>query len=167
MPSRINHRAVPFKRHQDVPNGSTGYFSPSDKDALKDTDGRWFIDGKEVKPQKDWHFTSHTGPANDEAFRALMRDELLLESIGITPQQANTVLGALYAKLTESESYARGYERLDKGPRPEDECCDYHLMRFNERVAIRDAMRQRVVEEKALIEVFTGLASLPSPKDQR
>lgn len=161
MPSnarREDPRAVRIRKHADVPNESVGYFSHSGTDSIdarKDAHGRWFRlpENTLLKPSKGWVFTSHSGPANDAALKQLVRDELLQEAIGFTHEQAGTVVGALYDKLSETEHYLRSY-REDRAPRAEDLCCDYHRLRFEDQTKQYESLRGRKKAVKRLIDIF-------------
>lgn len=162
FPGRQNPSAVVIKHHSDVPAGSVGYFSRAEQepiDARKDGNGAWFEarTNKPLTPKKKWVFTSHSGPANLAAMRTLVHDELLQEAVGFTDEQANTVLGALHDKLAETEHYLGSY-RDDRTPKPEDLCCDYHRLRFEDGTRQYESLRGREKGLQQLIEVFTRYA---------
>lgn len=164
--STRNHRAIVFHDLDDVPPQSSGYVTASQNrsfTAAKDEHGVWFDDhGRILDPPKTWIFTSHSGPANDAAFRELVRDELRSEQLGLSPDQANAVLSALWEKVTDVERYLSGYTDVKNGPNAADECCDFHRMRFQARVEQRAALKRQRKELQRLIMVFEGIARLES-----
>lgn len=82
-----NHRAITFTDLTEFPNQSSGYITVTPNDsfrATKDKNGVWYDEHRRFAPKETWVFTSHSGPANDAAFRELVRDELRGEQLGLS-----------------------------------------------------------------------------------
>lgn len=74
------HRAVVFHDLDEVPVGSAGYFTPGGRSALRDEKG-WIHDGRrfEPQPERQYVFTSQSGPANDAKLAELIEEALVPE----------------------------------------------------------------------------------------
>lgn len=162
---RNDPRAIRFEGPADVPPHSVGYFSTEDEpiEAMKDEHDLWHLvtvkegralPSRHFEPKNHWIFTANSGPANDEALKELVRDELRQEAVGFTDEQANTVLGALHDKLGETEHYLLSYREEAGEPGPLDSCCPAHLARFEERKRQRKSLLARKNEVEALIALF-------------
>lgn len=165
MFDRKNPKAIRFEGPNDVPPHSVGYFSTEKEpiEAMKDEHDIWYLvtikegnalPAKRFQPKNHWIFTANSGPANDEALKDLVRDELVQEAVGFTDEQANVVLGALRDKLGETEHYLLSYREAAGEPGPLDSCCEAHLARFEERKRQRRSLVERQKSIERLIQVF-------------
>ncbi|MDP9904745.1 hypothetical protein [Arthrobacter bambusae] len=87
------HKEIVFHDLDQVPVGSSGYFSPSGQSATRGPYG-WVSHDISFAPRDNQVFTSHHGPANDEKLAELLEATLVPE---------NTILVSFEA-VTDSES---------------------------------------------------------------
>ncbi|MDP9903155.1 hypothetical protein [Arthrobacter bambusae] len=72
------HKAIVFHDLDAVPLSSSGYFSPSGRNATLTSHG-WMAGDRTITPAKGEIFTSHQGPANDDKLAELITAELTPE----------------------------------------------------------------------------------------
>lgn len=169
MNKEPRHRAIVFPNPDEIPNGSSGYFSPSGDRAVKDADGAWFSRGKHYFPQQNQTFTSHAGPANDAALRQAvcneLTDELTNKQLGFSKEQHSLILSALHEKLLDTKRYVSSYAGAAGEPAASDLCCEFHEARFNQNKYSRQVLQEQVNELEGLIGVFDKLLAIAEAKE--
>ncbi|MCY1718576.1 hypothetical protein OVA26_16690 [Microbacterium sp. SL62] len=89
-----------------------------------------------------------------EMIAAAIKDDRAHRPAVETDEQRGIVLSALHDKLHETERYLMG-PAPGETPAPEEDCCDYHRMRWQRDREIRQSLLARKKAIKTAIRQFT------------
>lgn len=78
-----------------------------------------------------------------------------MTTVTLTETQLNAVLSGLFNELLDCDRYISGSKEPDE-PRPEDSCCDFHLMRYEDRRKTYLSLKERKRNVEDTIKLFGG-----------
>ncbi|MFI9629272.1 hypothetical protein [Streptomyces sp. NPDC052042] len=157
-----SHRAIVFDDIAEVSVGSTGYFTPSQRNAVCTAAG-WFSDGVAYRPGEGEKFTSHSGPANDERLVELILAASVPEhrtddepsgasADGLDPDTVVPGSSLVQWKVDSDEDVTPAQAALDTwrehfgrddGRPPNEECCVFTVVGEHGRSVVIDLSDER------------------------